>query len=390
MGAEPVSVFFAKRAYGDSPETMLGRLWQQRGSSSTVTSNRALQHSAVWACLRLRADLISTSPVDVYREKDGRSVLISTPGVLVTPAAGVDITEWLYSSQMDLDRFGNCFGYVTRDSVGKPVQIDLIPAESMVVRCKGSRITGYRVNGETFEPSEIWHERQFTTAGCPVGLSPIAHAAMSILGYLNAQEFARDWFAGSAVPAASLKNTAKTIDQTEAREIKARFKSTVSNGDVFVHGQDWEFKMLGGNASEAQFLEAQKFSISDVCRFLGVPGDMVDAETSTGSITYANVTQRNLQLLIMNLGPAIVRRERALTKVTPKPQYVKLNTDAVVLRMDPKSQAELFEIQIKSRTIAPSEVREIKDLPPFTPEQIAEFDLLGLNKSSPTSTGEPA
>lgn len=379
-------MFFAKRAFGDGAEGLLGRLSQARMSTSTVTTQRAMRHSAVWACLRLRADLISTSPVDVYREVDGRSKLIGSPAVLITPDGRNDVTEWLYSTQMDLDRFGNCFGLITRDSRQLPAMIELVPAEAVTVLCKGSRVTGYRIGGEVIDPYEVWHERQFTTAGCPVGMGPLAHAAMSILGYLSAQEFARDWFQGAAVPATSLKNTSKTLTSTEATEIKSRFKSTVSNGDVFVHGADWEFKMLGGNASESQFLEQQKFSISDVCRFLGVPGDMIDAETTTGSITYANVTQRNLQLLIVNLGPAITRRERALTKVTPKPQYVKLNTDAVVLRMDPKARAELIDVQIKSRVLAPSEGRAIDDRLPFTPEQVAEFTDLGLNKTK----SEPA
>lgn len=383
-----MSVFF-KRTFGDGAQGLLGRLSQARTSSTTVSSSRAMQHSAVWACLRLRADLISTSPVDVYRKVDGRQVGVVTPGVLVTPYPGVDVTEWLYSSQVDLDRFGNCFGFIERNSLGLPMLIDLIPAEQVTVLCSGARVTGYRVGGVRYEPREVWHERQFTTAGCPVGLSPLAHAAMSILGYLSAQEFARDWFAGSAVPATSLKNTAKVLSDTQADTIKARFKSTVANGDVFVHGADWEFKMLGGNASESQFLETQRFSISDVCRFLGVPGDMIDAESASGSITYANVTQRNLQLLIMNLGPAITRRERALSNMLPRPQYVKLNTDAVVLRMDPMSRVEMGAAQVKAFLRAPSELREKDDMPPYTPEQLAEFDALGLTKT-PSPNGAPA
>ena len=381
---------FHRRTFGDNADSLVGRMTQGRVGASMVTADRALRHSAVWACLRLRADLISTSPVDVYREQGGRAKVITSPQVLVRPDGRNDVTEWLYSSQMDLDRFGNCFGLITRDARTMPATIELLPAEAVTVLAKGSTITGYRYGGTVFDPYEVWHERQFTTAGSPVGLSPIAHAAMSILGYLSAQEFARDWFNGAAVPASSLKNTAKTISATEATEIKKRFRSTVQSGDVFVHGADWEFKMLGGNASEAQFLETQKFSIGDVCRFLGVPGDMIDAESSTGSITYANVTQRNLQLLIMNLGPAITRRERALSTVTPKPQYVKLNTDAVVLRMDPMSRVEMGKAQVEARLRVPSELREKDDLPPYTPEQLAEFAALFPSKAPTPSTGVPA
>ena len=92
-----------------------------------VTNDTAMRHSAVWACLRLRADLVSTMPVDVYRRVAGVQVEVPTPPVLVTPGGErVGIQEWLYSSQFDLDRGGNCFGLITaKDGLGFPARIDL-------------------------------------------------------------------------------------------------------------------------------------------------------------------------------------------------------------------------------------------------------------------------
>lgn len=358
------------------------------GVTRSVTTDEAMRHSVVWACLRLRADLLSTSPVDVYRDVAGRAVEVPKPPVLVKPGGSrVDITEWLYSSQVDLDRFGNAFGLITaRDGFGLPARIDLWAAESVSVIAQGSEITGFRHGGVVYQPGEVWHEKQYTVAGLPVGLSPLAHAALSLSTGLSAQEFAVNWFAGSGVPAAHLKNTAKKLDPAEASTIKDRFNTTVRDGDVFVTGADWEYNMLGAPASESGFLEAIHATNADTCRFLGVPGDMVDVNEATGSITYASITQRNLQLLIMNLGPAVTRRERALSDLTPKPRYVKLNTDAVVLRMDPASRAEYNATLLKSYQRAPSEVREKDDLPPFTPEQIAEIQAL----ARPVTPGVPA
>lgn len=118
---------------------------------------------------------------------------------------------------------------------------------------------------------------------------------------------------------------------------------------------------------------------------------MIDAEVSTGSITYANVTQRNLQLLIMNIGPAVVRREKALSRLTPKPQFVKLNSDAL-LRMDPKAISEKLKLEIDARITTPSEARGLMNKAPLTDEQIAEFALLFPNKAPATGAtqGVPA
>ena len=65
---------------------------------------------------------------------------------------------------------------------------------------------------------------------------------------------------------------------------------------------------------------------------------MVDVNEQTGSVT-CGTSQRNLQLLIMHLGPSIRLRELALSTLLARPRYVKLNSDAVVLRMDPMAQA---------------------------------------------------
>lgn len=370
---------------------LIPRRSERTARTRVIAADEAMRSSAVWACLRLRADLISTSPVDCYRKVERRAVEVPSPPVLVNPGgAKVDIAEWLYSTQVDLDRFGNCFGLITaRDGLGFPARVDLLAGESVTVKTTDGQITEFRSGAKSYDPTQIWHEKQYTVAGLPIGLSPIAAAALSLRTYLSAQEFAADWFGGGAVPSSHLKNTAKTLNSDEATKVKDRFNASVRTGDVFVTGNDWEYEMLGAKASESSFLESMRFGIPDICRYLGVPADMIDGGETGGSITYANVTQRNLQLLIMNLGPAVTRREKALSLLLPKPRFVKLNTDAVVLRMDPKSRADMNAILLESKQRAPSEVREKDDLPPFTPEQIAEIQALAPTKPAQV-TKEPA
>jgi len=78
---------------------------------------------------------------------------------------------------------------------------------------------------------------------------------------------------------------------------------------------------------------------------------------------------------VMNLGPAIVRREVALSAALPQPRYVKLNTDAI-LRMDPSTVTENLAAQITARLRTVDEGREVLNLPPLTDAQYAEFDRL--------------
>jgi HK97 family phage portal protein len=357
----------------------------QRAGGVVVTDETALRHSAVWACLRLRANLVSTMPVDVYRRVGEMKVEVPKPPVLINPGGErVGMMEWLYSTQFDLDRAGNAFGLITaRDGLNLPARIELVPLADVTVRQKNG-VVSYRIGQQEYAANEVWHERQYTMAGLAVGLSPIAYAAWSIGEYLSIQQFALDWFGNGAVPSAHLKNTAKTINPDQAEETKRRFKAATSNQDLFVTGNDWEYNMIQAEAAGSEWLEAKRYGIGDIARFLDCPGDLIDAAAG-GSMTYANITQRNLQLLVMHLGPAIVRREDALSSLTSRPRFVKLNTDAL-LRMDPQTRAAMLRTQIESRQLAPSEARELEDRQPFTESQLSEFDrLFGTKNPAPTA-----
>lgn len=351
-------------------------------SARRVTTSSAMRQSVVWGATRLRADLISSMPVDVFRSTAGGvNAAVAAPPVLVEPSQDADgqpqtISEWLYASQMSLDRVGNSVGVITkRDALQRPAAIDLAPMDEVSFQVKDWRIVKYRINGETFEPRDIWHERQHRVAGLPVGLSPIAFAAMYLAGAELAAEFAIDWFANGAVPVAHLKNAEKTLDSAAAEITRRRFAAQVAAGGVFVSGKDWEYTAISAKAAEASFIEQMEYSDVALCRFFGVPADLVDVAVQAQSMTYANVTQRNLQLLVMNLGPSIKRRDDALSRLTPRPRFVKLNRDAL-LAMDPRSRAELFEMQIRSRTRTPDQVRAIEDHLPLTEGDYAQFERL--------------
>ena len=383
-----MSLLFGSRVAGTEAAELISRLGGRSSQSARpVSRETALRTSAVWACLRLRADLVSTMPFDVFRKVDGVQVEQSKPPVLVRPggAGGVRVMEWLYSSQVDLDSVGNTFAIIrARDGANLPSILEPVPVDDVVVRQRDG-ITKYLIRGKEYPARDVWHEKQFTASGIAVGLSPIAYAAMTLDRYLNAAEFVADWFGGNATPAQHLKNTAKTLEDGQADKIKARYKASVETGGVFVSGNDWDLSMISAKASESAFIESMDAGVTDICRFLGVPGDMIDAPTRGSSVTYANVTQRNMQLLILNLGPALARREDAISAdLLPQPRYIKFNPGSL-LRMDLAARYTSYRTGIEGRFLTPNEARDYENLPPLTPEQEAEFARLSpANQPVPT------
>lgn len=384
----------AQRLYGiNSTAELIPPRTMAKTGLVPVTGDTALRHSAVWACLRLRADLVSTLPVDVYRRVAGRQVEMPKPPILVNPGGErVDWCEWMYSSQFDLDRAGNVFGLITEvNTLGLPNRIDLQPlSECSVGREKGElyyRICGVKYVGETL--GKVWHERQFTAAGLDVGLSPIAYAAWTIGEYLSIQEFALNWFGDGAIPAAHLRNTARTVPPGVIAAAKETFKAAVANRDLFVSGNDWEYKPIQAEAMGNDWIMAKQASIPEIANFFGCPATAINGAVQGSSVTYQNLSQDDLRFLIHHLGPSIARREAKISaKWLPQPRYIKLNTDAL-LRMDPKTRAEVNKVRIDSRTMTPDEARELENEPPLTDADYAQFDKLFGSKNPPPAPGAP-
>jgi HK97 family phage portal protein len=373
-----------------------------RGGHATgsvdVNADTALRQSAVWACVRLRADHMSTLPVDTYRDHDGIAVEVTKKPIFDKPG-GKDWPwhDWVWASQSDLDRTGNAVGVIReKNAMGLPMTIELANSREVSVRVRKENVNGrqftvvtWRIGHEEFGPQDIWHERQFPVSGFILGLSPIAYAAWSIGEAMSMQEFALKWFGQGGVPRARLTNTQKTIKPAEATVIKDRWRSSVVAGDLFVTGNDWSYDLIQAEQAGLEWVEGRKFSVPEICRFMGCPADMIDgaANSGGGEVNYANITQKNLQFLIHHLGPAVIRREKNWSSgMLPQPVYVKLNTDAL-LRMDPQSRQDMIKSQLESRQITITEARALDNRPKYTKAQEDEVMKYFPPKGSAPASG---
>lgn len=369
--------------------------------SVTVNENRGLTHSGVWAATRIRADLVSTFPLDVLRDMGDRALAMPTAPIFYNPGGqGWTLKQWMWASQHDLDYVGNAIGLITaRNGISTPYYPDGLPAEIQLqdtrvcslIQYKGKRF--WRIDGKMYDPKDVYHERQYPWSGTPIGLSPLVYAAASIGEYLSLQQYANNWFGNGGVPKAWMKNTVKRLGDTERDAAKQWYHDTIQNGDLMVTGNDWEYNMIQAEQAGMEWLEGRRFGLGDIARFFGVPSDLIDAAVSGQSITYANISQRNLEFLIFHLGPAVMRREESLTNLLPQPRYVKLNTKSL-LRLDPISQQQLLRSQLETWQITNDEARDLDNKPPLTDAEIERMtEIYGKPKAGgagPPTPGEAA
>lgn len=347
-----------------------------------VTDDKAMRHSVVWACLKLRAGLLSTFPLDQYRDVLGiRTEWPYKPPILTDPGGKkVSIRQWLAMTQLDLDRSGNTIGLITERNTarskyypeGLPNRIELQPAAVCSYLKYRDKPPKWRIDGKLYDPKDVYHEATNLVSGFELGLPTVLYAALALGEAMSMQQFGLDWFSGGGIPKARMRNTAKRLDAKGIDTAKRWYADVVTDGSLLVMGADWEYDLIQAQQAGTEFIEGRKMSALDACRYFDTPGDLVDVSAEGSSITYANITQRNLQFLIYHMGPTVIGREEALTRLLPQPRYVKLNTDAL-LRMDPETRAKVLARNINSRLLTNTEARALDEKQPLTDDEVAEF-----------------
>lgn len=346
-------------------------------STSLASAETSLQKIAVWASVALLAGTGGMLPVDAYTGKGAATREIDLPGWMEDPAGdGHGLGDWIYQLIASYALRGNGFGVVLGLRAGLPTQVVLQHPDNVGVRRDSNTgMPEWRVSGKKIDADKMWHSRAHPMPGRLLGLSPVGHHMLTIGLGLSTLRFGNQFFDDGAHPTGLLKTTGN-LDEQKAKIAKARFLAAVNGRrEPLVLGGDWEFKPIQIAPEESQFLETSKMTSTECCRIFG-PGlaEILGYETG-GSMTYQNIEHRNLQLLIYALDPHLTRIERALTRMLPPGQYVRFNRGAL-LRTDIITRFRAYQLAIRNHITAPSEARELEDLPPLTDAQRAEFESL--------------
>jgi HK97 family phage portal protein len=350
------------------PNSQAGSLRPSFTGARVETTDGAMRRIAIYAAVDLIAGVCSSLPVDGYTGKgaDRREVPLSS--FFTDPdGSGQGFGDWTYQLLYSWLLRGNAVGrIVARDAQDRPSQIVLQHPDYVSVQPDADGRLQWHFGGRSIPRQEVWHRRMKPVPGRTLGMSPIALHAVSIGQGLAAEAFGLRWFEDGAHPSAILQNeNAATVTQEQANTVKARFLAAIrGTREPVVLGSGWKYQAVQIAPNESQFLDTQRYTAAEAARIFG-PGipEVLGYETG-GSMTYANVEQRSLDLLKFTLDRYLRRIEDVLsTDILARPRYIKLNRDAL-LATDLLTRYKAHELALKNRFRYVNEVRRIEDLPP--------------------------
>lgn len=348
---------------GDSAPTWAG---------PSVTPMSSMQLLTVYGCVKLIADSISTLPIDCFSAQAGGGAKEFTPPVwLKQPTVDLDFTDWCTQVLMSLLLQGNAYIRVYRSDTSYSI-VELVPLDpsKITVRREGGAKV-YYVNGIPFT-GELLHIKGLMFPGADVGLSPVEMARQTIGLGLATQEYGAKFFDSDGNMPGVIEMT-KVMQPDQKRAMASMWKRNRSRAGkglpgVLDDGATW--KPTGVTNEAAQFLETRQFTDAQIAgqMFLIDPSELGIPVQGT-SLTYANLSERNVRLVQRPLLPWIIRLEKALSSLLPQPRYVKLNVDGLQ-RGDMKSRLQGYEIAARINTSAVS-----LGMPPFqTSEEMRLFE----------------
>lgn len=362
----------------NTPQALAAAIGTEYGSyaGQRVTTQRALQLSTVFSCVRVLAESVGMLPCKLYKRSGrGREQVEDHPVARLLSIAPNDYMTAQEHWEMlvaCLALRGNYYAYKVHGIGGKVAELLPLDPGCVVPKLTEDWQLVYEVTWrdgrrETLGQDKIWHVRLLTLDGF-TGLNPVAYARQAIALGLSTEAHGAQLFANGAVTSGVLSTEQKLTDEAFGR-LKKQFNeehSGLTNAHkpmVLEMGLSW--KPVSLNMEDSQFLETRKYQRSEIAGLFRVPPHMIgDLERGT----FTNIEHQGGEFLTNALVPILTRIEsRArvglLTDADRPIYYAKFTTGALV-RGDLKTRMEAYGKGIQWGMYSPNDCLEMEDMNP--------------------------
>jgi HK97 family phage portal protein len=336
---------------------------------------------AAMAAIRLLAETIGALPMIVYRGKaDVRERAIDVPQWrLLHEAPNANqtaFTVWAYVIAA-LQAGGN--GYLLKTKAAREVQ-ELYPLNPSWVsprRRDGELVFDYRDPNKgvglagpvkTLTTADVIHIPGLLINDPLIGESPVTVHRQALGTALAQEEYQGRFFANDATPRGILKHPGTpTPDQRrDLREAwEAGHRGSPNSSRTAITWGGMEYEQVSLSLQDAQFIDAQKFSIEQIARIFRVPVRSIGGPDPE---TRSTPEQRGIEFLTYSLVPWIVRVEQALHAdddlFPDKELYPEFLPDAL-LRADTVSRYTAYVQARQAGWLSVNDIRRLENLPPI-------------------------
>lgn len=359
--------------FGLAPaEPKRGRQYASTVAGATakpVTFDTAMTVSAVFACIRLLAETVSSLPLNMYKlDSEGNRTLDSQHELIkllkYRPNRRQTRIEFFEQLMLNLVSSGNA--YVLRGMMGKRlVSLQVLNSGSVEpeLLANGDLIYHWQQQDGTrkkLTEAEVWHVRLFGNG--LVGLSPLSHAKKAIGVALAGDDKITHLMSNGAKPTGTL--LAQNWPTKEQRDALRTEMNGLINGDqteLAVLGGGMKFEAMSLTPEDLELLATRRFSLEEIARIFGVPSVLIN-DTSASTVWGSGIDSIINGFYKFDLRPYLEKLEISMVvNLLPRTEWesYELEFDAdAILRANLKDRVEATSKQVLSGYMTPNEARK--------------------------------
>lgn len=348
-----------------------------RSFGPAISERTAMAVSAVYRCVTLRAGLLATLPLKVFRrtpegreEAPGHRV---APLLKVAPYPGRPMTAftWRELIGLNVDLWGNHFAVIRYDNAARVIGFEPVMPWAVEVRRVGRRnvyvVTHEDGAREVVDQADMLHIPGPGFDGV-LGMSRIRFAARDAVALAKVLEEQTGVLHENAARPSGFVEVPSGISAEGFRRMVAQFNERYAGranaGRVYFGDAGAKFTPLQMTPADLATIEFRRFQVADISRFFGVPLPLLnetDRSTSWGS----GIAEQNLAFLMYTMDADLSRIEAELNyKLFAGAEYYCEFDRGALLAMDPARAAQVMQTEIASGLLTINEGRRLRNRPP--------------------------
>ncbi|CZZ76772.1 phage portal protein [Enterobacter sp. 04-C-01-SI_S15] len=356
-----------------------GEFWREwygtSSSGKTVTADKAIKLSAVWACVRLLSESISTLPLKIYvRQPDGSrkaatdhpaySVLCRRPNSEMTPS------RFMLMVVASICLRGNAF--IEKKFIANRLVslVPLLPQNMVVIRLSSGTLQyKYTEDGtERIIPiKNMMHIRGFGLDGV-CGMMPTM-AGVDVFGAAMSVDEAAAKIFENGLQSTGFLSSENALTKEQRERLRQNLQSFIGSknaGKLMVLENKLTYQNVTMNPEAAQLLESRSFSIEEICRWFRVPPYMVGHTTKQSSWA-SSLEGMNLLFLTHTLRPLLVNIEQEIGRClldSDDDVFAEFSVEGL-LRADSAGRAAYYTSALQNGWMSRNDVRRLENMPPI-------------------------
>ena len=358
----------------------------------------ALQISTVYACARILAGTVSSLPLMVYEQKDGRRSLARSSRLWMIlhdqPNEAMTAADFWQAMVLQWALRGNAFAQIMRDTDGDVVSLWPLSADQMTVYidASGKLVYKYQKDGRDvlLGRRDVLHLKDMGTG--LMGLSKLEFMGATAREAQQAQRFATANAESFGKPSGVLTVDHVFKDTAEREKIRASLTDFKSGGaaKLAVLEADRKYQQISLTPEDSQLLETRRYGVEEICRWFGVPPVLIGA---SGATTWGSgISEIVSGFHKFTLNPLLNSIEQALeSRLLDEDERarfaVEFNLDGL-LRGDIQTRYSAYATAVQNGFKTRNEVRQLENDEPLDGGDVltAQTNLAPLDKLGETNS----